>query len=78
MPVVKYAQSLCGSRVIVFVVLGGGCVIPDMDSLENLSVGTAPRLFTTGPPFSEAGAAGALAVSRRQSEWTEVEQSGTG
>ena len=78
MPVVKYAQSLCGSRVIVFVVLGGGCVIPDMDSLENLSVGTAPRLFITGPPFSEAGAAGALAVSRRQSKWIEVEQSGSG
>ena len=78
MAVGKYAQSLYASRIIVLVVLVGGCVVPDVDSLEYLSVGTAPRLFTTGPPFSEAGAAGALAVSRRQSKWIEVEQSGSG
>ena len=78
MAVGKYAQSRYASRIIVLVVLVGGCVVPDVDSLEYLSVGTAPRLFITGPPFSEAGAAGALAVSRRQSKWIEVEQSGSG
>ena len=78
MAVGKYAQSRYASRIIVLVVLVGGCVVLDVDSLEYLSVGTAPRLFTAGPPFSEAGAAGALAVSRRQSKWIEVEQSGSG
>ena len=52
-------------------------MVPGVDSLENLRVDTVTSLFLKDPSFSEVGAAGTLPVSRRRSEWIEVEQSGS-
>lgn len=63
--------------VIVLAAAAGGCVGPGVDSAKKVSVGTAPTPSITAPPFSEAGAAGALAASSRQSEWVQVKQPGS-